>query len=51
MGVLTQCQELAFELATIECDKAEQCPLVKKSKEVIKEIKKLVHIQKKFRLT
>ena len=37
--IIMAAQELAYELATIDCDKADQCPLAKKSKELIRALK------------
>jgi len=41
-------QELAFELATLNCRISANCPLVKKSRELIVELKKMIEIGKKL---
>ena len=46
--ILTKAQEVGFELATLECAKAHECPLVKKSKELIIVLKKLFELRKEF---
>jgi hypothetical protein len=49
--VLVKAQELAFELATLNCRLAPNCPLVKKSRELIVELKKMIEIGKKMSRT
>jgi len=46
--LLTKSNELAFELATVECDKANQCDVCKKAKELIRVVKDIVKLQRKI---
>jgi len=39
--ILAKAQELGFELATLECSDSHNCPLAKKSRELIVVLKKL----------
>jgi len=48
-NLLTSSNELAFELATIECDKWKDCPICNKARELVKLIKELFKLQKEYR--
>jgi len=41
-------QDLSFELAMLECDRHKECKLVKRSRELVKEVRKLFDIQKRM---
>ena len=47
-NLIIKAQELGFELATCECPHVSNCELAKKAREVVREIKKLVAIQRKL---
>ena len=44
--LLTKSNELAFELATVDCENAKNCEVCSKAKELIKVVKKIVALQK-----
>jgi len=39
--LLMKTHELSFEYSTLDCDKVQECPLAKKSKELFKVVKQL----------
>jgi len=46
--MLTKAHELAFELATCECNNVSACPVAKKAREIVVQIKKLIALQRKL---
>ena len=48
MTMLQKAHELAFELATCECPKVNSCPVAQKAREIVKQIKRLVAVQRKL---
>ena len=49
--ILGKAQEVGFELATLDCPHANNCPLVKKSRELIVVLKKLFELRKELEKT
>jgi len=47
-NILTKAQEVGFELATLDCPHAGSCPLVKKSRELIVELKQLFNLRREL---
>lgn len=45
-NILFKSQEIGFELVVSECPHLNTCPIVKKSKELIKELKALFELRK-----
>jgi len=43
--------ELALELATVDCDKWKECRVCMKAREIIKELKKMIQIQRELSQT
>ena len=41
-------QEVGFELATLKCDKINECPLVQKTRNLILKVKELFEIQREL---
>ena len=46
--LIIKAQETAFELATIECPKAKECPLAMKTRELVVSLKKLLRLRKEL---
>ncbi|RLI86867.1 MAG: hypothetical protein DRP01_03235 [Archaeoglobales archaeon] len=49
--ILGKAQEVGFELATLDCPHANNCPLVKKSRELIVTLKKLFELRRELEKT
>jgi len=47
-NILVKSQEIGFELVTCECQLISTCPIAKKSKELIKELKNLFELRKEM---
>ena len=48
-NILVKSQEIGFELVVSECPNMSTCPIARKSKELIKELKALFELREKFR--
>ncbi|RLJ03209.1 MAG: hypothetical protein DRP11_01450 [Candidatus Aenigmatarchaeota archaeon] len=46
--IIFDAQDVGFELAMLECPNRDKCPLVQKTRELIKKVRKLVEIQRKM---
>jgi len=47
-NILVKSQEIGFELVVSECPNMSKCPIARKSKELIKELKALFELREKF---